>query len=139
MYCALMDRVDRVVRASVFRLLVGGSQGPTPGNLAEETGLDVDEVARSLQRLADEHLLALSTADDLVMMAHPFSGVPTDYQGRIGDRTWWANCGWDAFAILALLGDGEVIAKSVDGSISCGSWTRATANWTRCWLPDDSS
>ncbi len=55
------------------------------------------------------------------MMAHPFSGVPTDYRSEIGDRRWWANCGWDAFAILALLGDGEVRARSEEGIES--TWT----------------
>jgi hypothetical protein len=109
-----MGAVDRVVRAAVFRLFIAGVDGPTRDDLAEETGLEADEVARSLLRLADEHRLTLSTARDRVVMAHPFSGVSTDYRSRIGTRTWWANCGWDAFAILALLGDGEVVAKSGD-------------------------
>ena len=42
-------------------------------------------------------------------MAHPFSGVITDYRAVIEGRSWWANCAWDALGILALLGqDGEI-------------------------------
>ena len=35
----------------------------------------------------------------------------------IGDRTWFANCAWDALAILALLGDGKAIATGAAGEL----------------------
>ncbi len=55
-------------------------------------------------------------------MAHPFSGIETGYRTQIEDRTWDANCGWDAFAILAMLGDGTVVSPSpLDGTRS--RWT----------------
>ena len=107
-----MNTVDRVVRVAVFELLVTGSQDPTPSQLATATGLTVDAVAESLNRLSVEHRLVLSPEGDRVVMAHPFSGIPTDYQSQIGERVWWANCAWDAFGILALLGDGRVVATS---------------------------
>lgn len=105
-----MNEVDRVVRASVFELLVAGSLDPTPRDLAATTGLTIDAVAGSLARLSAEHRLVLSAEGDRVVMAHPFSSIPTNYQSQIGDRTWWANCAWDAFGILALLGDGRAVA-----------------------------
>ena len=107
-----MNTVDRAVRTAVFELLVTGSKDPTPSELAVTTGLAVDAVAASLNRLSVEHRLVLSVDRDRVVMAHPFSSVPTDYQSQIGDRVWWANCAWDAFGILALLGDGRVVATS---------------------------
>jgi hypothetical protein len=107
-----MNTVDRVVRAAVFELLATGSRDPTPSELAIATGLTVDAVAGSLNRLSVEHRLVLSADGDRVVMAHPFSSVSTDYQSQIGDRVWWANCAWDAFGILALLGDGRVVATS---------------------------
>ena len=116
-----MNAVDRVVRAAVFRLFVAGIEGPTTAEVSEELGLDSGVVTESLQRLEGEHRLVLSTEGDRVVMAHPFSGVPTDYESQIGERSWWANCGWDAFAILALLGDGDVVARTVDGD---------TARWS---------
>ena len=105
-----MNEVDRVVRACVFELLVAGFSNSTPGELAVATGFTVDAVTDSLNRLSVEHRLVLSAEGDHVVMAHPFSGIPTSYRSQIGDRAWWANCAWDAFGILALLGDGRVVA-----------------------------
>ena len=45
-------------------------------------------------------------------MAHPFSGVDTGYRAHIGERSWFANCAWDALAIVALLGaDGTATGR----------------------------
>ena len=46
------------------------------------------------------------------MMAHPFSGVASDFLVTIGERTWFANCVWDGLSILALLGDGTLETHS---------------------------
>ncbi len=50
------------------------------------------------------------------MMAHPFSGVPTRWLVRAGDRSWFANCAWDAIAIPVALGiDAAIEAPWRDG------------------------
>lgn len=116
-----MNAVDRVVRASVFGLLVAGSRDVTPSEIADSTGLAVDAVAESLGRLSDEHRLVLAGDRERVVMAHPFSAVPTGYRAEIGQRSWWANCAWDAFGILALLGDGRAVANPLGRSESV--WT----------------
>ena len=43
----------------------------------------------------------------MIRMAHPFSGVETPYRITVGDKTWFANCGWDAFGILGHLRSDE--------------------------------
>lgn len=116
-----MNAVDRVVRASVFGLLVGGSRDVMPSEIAASTGLSVDVVVESLARLSDEHRLVLAGDGERVVMAHPFSAVPTRYRAEIGTRSWWANCAWDAFGILALLGDGKAVANPLGQSESV--WT----------------
>ena len=116
-----MNAVDRVVRSSVFGSLVGGSRDVTPSEIAVSTGLAVAAVAESFSRLSDEHRLVLSSDGERVVMAHPFSAVPTGYRAEIGERSWLANCAWDAFGILALLGDGKVIANPPGRSESV--WT----------------
>ena len=116
-----MNATDRLVRASVFELLVAGSQDVTLADLSVSTGLPRRAVAESLVRLADEHRLVLSVERDRVVMAHPFSTVPTGYRAEIGDRVWSANCAWDAFGILALLGDGNAVASPLGRSESV--WT----------------
>ena len=107
-----MTPFDREVRARIYELFVDEVRTVDAAVLAQRSGWDVSEVSESLERLADEHRIAL-TDDGAVQMAHPFSGVPTPYISRIGSRWWFANCGWDSLAILALLGDGE--ASGPDG------------------------
>ena len=88
-------------------MFVDGLHRVDASALVSHSGLGEDEIRMALEGLADEHRIAL-TRDGRVGMAHPFSGVPTSYLSVIGDRHWYANCAWDALAILALLGDGVV-------------------------------
>lgn len=106
---------DRKVRAQVYRHIVASGVGPTGQNLAEQRGWPEEEVAESLNRLHRQHLLALAPDGSRVMMAHPFSGVETAFESRVGARSWFANCAWDALAILALMGDG-VATQSREGN-----------------------
>ena len=56
------------------------------------------------QRLHAAHAVVLDPRTREVWMALPFSSVPTPFQVRgIGDRSWFANCAWDAFGICAAL------------------------------------
>jgi hypothetical protein len=116
-----MNEHDRVVRASVFELFVAGSQQVTGSEIADSTGMAFDAIVQSLNRLAHAHRLVLGDDRERVVMAHPFSGVPTGYRAEIGERSWQANCAWDAFGILALLGDGKVVANPFGPSDS--EWT----------------
>jgi hypothetical protein len=68
----------------------------------------------ALQRLRGEQRLVL-TGHDRIRMAHPFSGVATDVRVQVGNRQWYANCGWDGLGILAALGeDGLVVSHCPD-------------------------
>jgi len=107
-----VTEADRAVRAAVYAHFVEFGTAPTKATLASATSMDGGAVEESLSRLAEHHRLVLAPGNRSVTMAHPFSGFRTGYRARIGDRTWHANCGWDAFAILSLLGDGEVLADS---------------------------
>ena len=37
-------------------------------------------------------------------MAHPFANHTDGARVDSGGRTWWGNCAWDAFGIVAALG-----------------------------------
>jgi hypothetical protein len=71
--------------------------------------LDYDGVVEGWRGLHDAHALVLDPATDEILMAHPFSAVPTPYRVHADRRSWYANCAWDAFGICAAL--------HVDGSI----------------------
>jgi len=117
-----MDRTDRTVRATIYQTFEAGVSDVTATSVAESSGLDVADVAVSFGNLAAEHRIVLVPGEDRVAMAHPFSGVITDYRAVIEGRSWWANCAWDAFAILAMLGDGTVVDTS-NTSTDATVWT----------------
>lgn len=87
-------------------------------SLAIARGWDREKVESSIERLAQEHLIAIIPDTSRVWMAHPFSGVETGYVARIGTSNWNANCAWDALAIIALLGSGNGRATGPGGDFA---------------------
>ena len=68
-----------------------------------------------------------------ILMAHPFSAVPTPYRVEAAGRSWYANCAWDAFGICAAL--------HVDGRVetACADCGEPIAVEVRAERPDDES
>jgi len=117
-----MSPFDRQVRAQIYRHILSSGLGPTADQLADQRGWPPEEVEESLRRLEDGHLIALMPDRESVRMAHPFSGVETAYTAESGGRSWFANCAWDALAILALVGDGTARQATADEALV---WTVA--------------
>jgi hypothetical protein len=107
-----MNSFERLVRAAVIGTLRDTSSAPSAAVIADSLGAQISAVSAALHALADERHLALIPGTDSVWMAHPFSGVPTDFIVTISGRRWFANCVWDGLAILALLGDGRLETHS---------------------------
>jgi hypothetical protein len=103
---------ERQVRATVIQTLRDTGEAPTAASIGNTLGVEELRVTAALRSLADEHRLVLVPGTDRVMMAHPFSGVDSDFLVTIGERTWFANCVWDGLSILALLGDGTLETHS---------------------------
>ena len=91
-----MDDVD--VRNRTYGLIPELGRVP----LAVEVG-PVEEVRSAWRRLHDEHALVLDPRGEEIRMANPFSAVPTAYRVEAAGRSWFGNCAWDAFGILAAL------------------------------------
>jgi hypothetical protein len=104
-----MTPFERWVRAAIYQMFVAGA-----GRVDAEAlstwggGWPVGEVESSLRSLADAHRIAMQP-DGAVWMAHPFSGVATGHAAVVDGRRYEANCSWDSLAILAMLGDGQVL------------------------------
>src|SRR5687768_7010743 len=103
-----MDRHDIDLRNATYGALVALGRVPTPEEVADATGLSPGEVAAGWRRLHAAHALVLD-ADGAIAMANPFAGRPTPFRVEAGNRSWYANCGWDAFGIGAALGVDSVI------------------------------
>jgi Alkylmercury lyase len=104
-----LANVDLQVRRLVYEELIERGVMPSASQLAERLGQTVDYVRDSFMRMKEAHILVLQEGDGEILMANPFSAVPTPFLVKIGDRSWWGNCIWDAMGIAAMVGEDAVI------------------------------
>ena len=101
--------MDLELRRLTYAKLVELGRPPLAGEMPG------DDVVAGWRELHDAHALVLDPATDEILMAHPFSAVPTPYRVQADGRSWYANCAWDAFGICAALHvDGEIEATCPD-------------------------
>ena len=98
-----MEALDLEIRNATYRQFVDLGRAPSPAEIARLTGHAESEVRAAWQRLHDAHALVLEDDGDRIRMANPFSARETPFRVDADDRSWFANCGWDAFGIGAAL------------------------------------
>jgi len=77
--------------------------------------MPVPKVKPVLERLANARVVNLVPGSHYILMANPFSGVPTSFRVTSGERSWWGNCIWDGLGILTMLDvDGRVETSCPD-------------------------
>jgi len=103
-----MEDADVVLRNATYRRFVELGRAPTSLEVASATGVDLEAVQAGWQRLHDAHALVLDSAG-AILMANPFAATPTPFRVEAAGRSWFANCGWDAFGIGAALHVDSVI------------------------------
>jgi hypothetical protein len=103
---------DEAVRFFVYDHIMSAGLPPT----VEQTGLELsrtlDEVKTCFQSLAEKHMLVLQRKTGEILMANPFSAVPTPFLVQVGNRLYYGNCIWDALGIPAMLGKDALIRTS---------------------------
>jgi hypothetical protein len=70
--------------------------------VATTLALPVGNVRESFQRLAAGHVLVLQSNGE-ILMANPFSAVPTPFVVQTSGYSCFGNCIWDALGIPAML------------------------------------
>ncbi len=109
------EALDLDVRREIYEGFLTTGRALTIGEIARRLGRRDLEVGEALQRLAGAHALVLQPASGDVLMANPFSAVPTAFVVSSAGRSWWGNCIWDGLGILAMLGaDGSVATACPD-------------------------
>ncbi len=98
-----MTPYDRSIRNATYAAFVDLGRAPTVDEFAERTSGVRADVAAAWRRLEEGHALVLDAAGE-ILMANPFSAIETPHRVEAAGRTWFANCGWDAFGIGAALG-----------------------------------
>jgi hypothetical protein len=110
-----VDDGDLEVRNHTYRAFAELGRAPNPAEIAARAGLNAADVATSWSRLHDEHALVLDATRTHIVMANPFSAIPTPHRVLAAGRSWYANCAWDAFGIPAALHvDGRIETSCPD-------------------------
>lgn len=113
-----MTPLELELKRAVYDGAISLGMIPRKAELAATTGRSEEEVAEALGQLADAHVLVLQRDGGEILMANPFSAVPTPFIVRAGTRQWYGNCIWDGMGIAAML-HAEATLEAACGC--CGS------------------
>ena len=104
---------DTRVRLHLYERFVADGRPPTVPETAEALGLPTEEAEAAYRRLEEGHVIVLAPGSTDVWMANPLSAVPTPFRVITDDgRSWWGNCVWDGFGVLAMVGADGVVSTS---------------------------
>ena len=102
---------DSELRLDIYGEIVRTSEAPSVAALAHHFGASVEDIRAALRRMHEAHILVLQPSGE-ILMANPFSAVPTPFVVEAGGRRWFGNCIWDSLGILgALHADGRVLTS----------------------------
>jgi Alkylmercury lyase len=134
---------DRRVRWHVYDVTMREGTPPLAARLAELLNAPCEEIAASLERLAEARMLVLQRHSREILMAGPFSAVPTPFRVTFGAQqaahdsqpasspcampapnsdlpaTAYGNCIWDALGVIAALGKPDARVDTSCGD--CGA------------------
>lgn len=103
---------DARVRAAVYDHVMQAGSIPDIAQTAIAVAAPPEAILASFQRLAAARILVLQQGSGEILMANPFSAVPTPFLVQVGSRTFYGNCIWDALGIPAMLHHDAVIQAS---------------------------
>ena len=104
---------DTEGKLKIYSVIAETTRPPTSHEVAQGLGSSVEEVEAAFQRLYQKRLLVLEPGNpSKIRMAPPFSGIETPFLVKVKEKSYYANCAWDALAIPAALhSDGDIFAS----------------------------
>lgn len=109
---------DDQVRWQVYDITMREGQPPLRKRVSEEMRVPPDDVSAAFERLAKRRMLVLQPGNGEILMAGPFSAVPTPFRVMLRQFSAYGNCVWDALGIAATMrSDAEVETSCAD----CGA------------------
>jgi hypothetical protein len=106
------SELDQLVRYHVYDHVMREGLPPTMTETSSVLSRTTDDVRASFQRLADGHIFVLQKIDGEILMANPFSAVPTSFLVKTESGSYYGNCIWDALGIPAILKQDATIEAS---------------------------
>jgi hypothetical protein len=93
------------VRLFIFEHFLEHAVPPLVEQLMARFSLSRTATSDLLHDLEAARHIALVKGTARILMAFPFSAIATPFRVTVRDRTYFANCAWDAIAFHAMLGD----------------------------------
>lgn len=94
---------DQELRHHVYSATVESGRPPHSAEVAASLGVPRADVLEGFQRLFARRLLYLAPDSGEIVMAPPFSAVPTPFLVTSNGTRYFANCVWDGYGIAAAL------------------------------------
>jgi hypothetical protein len=107
---------ETAVKLNIYETVAETTQAPTLVEVAAALDRPAGEVEMAFRGLAQKRLLVLEPGDDSrIRMAPPFSGIETQHLVKIGGKSYYGNCAWDAFGVAAALHqDADIVSQCPD-------------------------
>lgn len=87
----MMQSFDKDVRHLIYTTFADTALPPTTRQVSDRLKVSIASVEDSFERLAKSHHIALAPGSYSIWMAHPFSGIPTNYVTTIGQKKYYGN------------------------------------------------
>lgn len=104
------------VKLRIYDWIAQTTVVPTAQQLASDCGLSLEAVREAMEQLESLRLLVLDKTTREIRMAPPFSAVPTPHCAVVRNKSYSANCVWDAFGVVAAMGGTGVVETAAGGT-----------------------
>ena len=94
---------DVHVRQHVYDITLHRGYPPSLQGISVSLAAPLPDVRAALQRLAEAHVFVLQPENGEILMANPFSAVPTVFKVELDTFTCFGTCIWDALGIPVML------------------------------------
>jgi len=103
---------DQELRHHVYTSTAEHGRPPRSTEIASALGISPAEALAGLQRLRAVRLVYLASDSGEIVMAPPFSAIPTPFLVETARQSYFANCVWDSYGIAAALHEDATIRAS---------------------------
>jgi hypothetical protein len=104
--------LDTALRRHVYSITLDTGTPPTIADLSALTSRPDAHVRDALRQLAVARIFVLQPASGEILMAPPFSAIPTPFLVRTPRHESYANCAWDAIGVPVMLGARALIVSA---------------------------
>jgi hypothetical protein len=104
---------DTAVKLNFYETIAETTKAPTAAEVAKALATTIEEVEAAFARLHKKRLLVPEPGNpSRIRMAPPFSGIETPFLVKVQNKSYYANCVWDALGIPAALHEDAVVEAS---------------------------